>query len=91
MISSVGGGGGASYTKTTCTIPTSGWSNNSITINVTGVTASNDVIVSPAPSSATDWAAAGILCSAQGAGTLTFTRTSANANSLTANIMCFNG
>ena len=91
VISSVGGGGGASYTKTTCTIPTSGWSNNSITINVTGVTASNDVIVSPAPSSATDWAAAGILCSAQGAGTLTFTRTSANANSLTANIMCFNG
>jgi len=80
------GGGGACVT-TTATLPTTGWSSNSITVNVTGVTASNAVVVSPAPTSASAWAAAGILCTAQGAGTLTFTRTSANGSALTANVM----
>lgn len=80
------GGGGAASTIT-CTLGTSGWSNNSITVNATGVTATNDVIVSPAPASAVDYAAAGIVCTAQGAGTLTFTRTSANSSSITVNVM----
>lgn len=84
-------GGGASYSTATVTIPTTGWSSNSITVNVSGVTASNDVIVAPAPASASAWAAAGILCTAQGAGTLTFTRTSANSSALTANVMVFEG
>lgn len=43
------------------------------TINVTGVTATNTVFVSPLPASADDWASSNILCTAQGAGTLTFT------------------
>lgn len=42
------------------------------TINVTGVTATNTVFVSPLPASADDWASSNILCTAQGAGTLTF-------------------
>jgi len=43
------------------------------TINVTGVTATNTVFVSPSPVSADDWASSNILCTTQGAGTLTFT------------------
>lgn len=79
--------GGVSMSTATATLPTSGWNSNSITVSATGVTASNDVIVSPAPASTSAWAAAGIICTAQGAGTLTFTRTSANTAALTANIL----
>ena len=91
ISSSGGGGGGVSYITTTCTLPTTGWSNNSITVGAAGVTASNDVIVSPAPSSASEWASCGIVCTGQGSGTLTFTRTSANTNALTANLMVWTG
>lgn len=42
------------YTTTTATLPTTGWSNDSITINVSGVTATNDIIVAPAPESAAE-------------------------------------
>ena len=79
--------GGVSMSTTTATLGTSGWSSDSITVSATGVTASNNVIVAPAPASAGDWATAGIVCTAQGAGTLTFTRTSANSSSITANVL----
>ena len=71
----------------TCTLGTTGWSDNSITVSVTGVTASNTVIVSPSPASTADYAAAGIVCTAQAAGTLTFTRTSDNTSSITVNVL----
>lgn len=64
-----------------------GWSNNTQTVSVTGVTASNIVIVSPAPASAADYAAAGIVCTAQGAGTLTFTCTTVPSNAITVNVI----
>lgn len=57
----------------TGTLTTSGWSNNSQTITVTGVTSSNSVIVSPAPASAALYTMADITCTAQGTNTLTFT------------------
>lgn len=79
--------GGVSMSTATATLPTSGWSSDSITVNVTGVTASNNVIVAPAPASISAWAAAGVYCSAQGAGTLTFTRTSANTAAITVNVL----
>jgi len=72
---------------TTASLGTSGWSSNTRTINVAGVTTSNNVIVVPAPSSAASYAAAGIVCTAQGAGTLTFTRTSANSSALKINVL----
>lgn len=78
---------GVSMSTTTCTLGTSGWTSDSITVNATGVTASNNVIVAPAPASASAYAAAGIVCTAQGAGTLTFTRTSANTASITVNVL----
>lgn len=56
----------------TVTLTSAGWSSNSQTVSATGVTASNTVIVSPAPSDIADYADCGVYCSAQGSGTLTF-------------------
>lgn len=64
---------GGVYTTAQVTLTTSGWSSNSQTVSVTGVTASNLVIVTPAPASAAAWSGSGIVCSGQAAGTLTFT------------------
>ena len=82
-----GGGGGS--TSTTATLTTVGWSNNSQTVNVTGVTAGNNVIVSAAPASQSDYTSAGVFCSAQGAGTLTFTCTTTPTNAITVNVVIF--
>ena len=59
------------------------------TINVQGVTASNTVLVGPAPVSAEDYATAGIICTAQGNGTLTFTCQTIPSVDLTLNVVCF--
>ena len=77
--------------STPSTMPTlavADWSNNTQTVNVTGVTATNTVFVSPAPASAADYASAGIICTAQGAGTLTFTCTTTPTNAITVNVVC---
>ena len=50
-----------------------GWNNKSQTVNVTGVTANNTVLVSAAPSSIEEYGLYGVMCTAQGTGTLTFT------------------
>lgn len=64
-----------------------GWSNNTQTVTVTGVTATNTVFVSPAPASAADYAAAGIVCTAQAADSLTFTCTTVPTNAITVNVV----
>lgn len=79
--------GGVDLSTTTASLGTTGWSNNSKTVNVTGVTASNTVIISPAPADADAWAAAGIICTAQGSGTLTFSCDTIPSTSITANIL----
>ena len=79
--------GGLIMSTTTASLGTTGWSNNAKTVNVTGVTSSNTVIISPAPADADVWAAAGIICTAQGSGTLTFECDTVPSSSLTANIL----
>lgn len=64
---------GATYTSIAATLTTANWSSNTQTVNVAGVTASNAVIVSAAPTSYLSYGEFGVYCSAQGAGTLTFT------------------
>ena len=81
------GGGGGGSTSATGTLSSANWSSNTQTINVTGVTASNNVIVAPAPASQSDYTAAGIICSAQGAGTLTFTCQTTPSSNLTVNVL----
>lgn len=66
------GGSGAGITAKTVTLSASGWSNNTQTVFVEGVTANNVVQVAPS-GDRTAYLDADIYCSAQGAGTLTFT------------------
>ena len=73
--------------KATATLAAANWADNTLTVAVAGVTASNDVIVSPAPASTLAWAKAQVYCSAQGAGTLTFTCTDTPNEDLVANIV----
>lgn len=59
--------------NTTITLASADWSSNSQTVNVTGMTATGIVMVSPDPTDQSAYTSAGIICSAQGSGTLTFT------------------
>lgn len=61
------------HTKQAITLSYSSWSNKTQTVSVTGVTASNTVFVTAAPTSIEAYSAAGIICTTQGNGTLTFT------------------
>lgn len=83
------GGGGGGATATTATLATANWSSNSQTVSVTGVTANNVVYVMAAPASAAEYAAAGVQCTAQASGTLTFTCTTTPSSALTVNIAIF--
>ena len=74
----------------TSTLTTAGWSGNSQTVSVLGVSADSDsqlIYVSPADkASATAWGEAGVFCSAQGANSLTFVCDSTPSASITVNI-----
>ena len=72
------------------TLAVADWSSNTQSVTVNGVTASNTVIVSPAPASAVEYAACGILCTTQGTNSLTFTCVSVPANALTVNVVILN-
>lgn len=64
-----------------------GWANNTQNVSVEGVTADNNVLVSAAPASREAWTNAEIYCSAQAAGSLTFTCGSVPAENVTANVV----
>ncbi len=78
---------GGVYTTASATLTTAGWSSNSQTVSVTGVTASNLVIVTPAPASSTAWSTSGIACTGQGAGTLTFSCEAVPTAAISVNIV----
>ncbi len=59
--------------NSTITLTAAGWSSNTQTVNVTGMTATGVVFPCPIPADQADYTSAGIICSAQAAGTLTFT------------------
>lgn len=58
--------------NTTVTLAVADWSDDSQTVSVTGITADGVVLVSPIPTDQSAYTTAGILCTAQAAGTLTF-------------------
>ena len=79
---------GTTATVTQVSLTVANWNaTTTCTVSVTGVTASNSVIVSPAPASIADYVSAGVYCSAQGSGTLTFTASSTPTADLTVNVM----
>ena len=85
--------GKASKTTATASLSTSGWSGEgpyTQAVSVSGVTASNAVVVSPAPASFAEYGACGVYASAQAAGKLTFTATARPAAALTVNVLCVN-
>ena len=79
---------GATYTTQTATLASSGWnSSNQQTVSVTGVTASNLVLVSPAPASFIAYGEANIYCLSQASGTLTFKCESIPDTNITVNVV----
>ncbi len=79
---------GTPISTETVTITVANWNaTTTCTKSVTGVTASNSVIVSPAPASMTAYISSGVYCSAQASGTLTFTASSTPSANITVNVM----
>lgn len=76
-----------SKTSTTASLTAAGWSNDSQTATVQGVTSSADVIISPANASKDDYVNAGIWCSAQGTNSLTFTCENIPSSAITVNVL----
>lgn len=79
----------AQHTPLTITIAVSDWSNNTCTKTVSGVTANNTVIISPAASSFEAYGEAQVRATAQGANQITFTCTDVPSSALTVNVAIF--
>lgn len=69
------------------TLPASGWSGNSQAVAVEGVTADNTIIVSASAASQSAYSEASVSCTAQAAGTLTFTCGTAPSTDLTVDLI----
>lgn len=69
------------------TLLSSGWSSNAQTITVDGVTASNNVVVAPAPANMPEYIDCAVYCSAQAANQLTFNCTSVPSADITVNVL----
>lgn len=71
------------------TLTTSGWSSNSQTVTVVGMTADCMVFCQPTATSKSAYQSAGVACTAQAANSLTFTCTSTPSANLTVNVSFF--
>ena len=80
----------AQHASLSVAIATSDWSNKTATKSVSGVTASNTVIVSPASASYEAYGEAQVRATAQGTNQLTFTCTDVPSSSLTVNVAILN-
>ena len=85
--------GKASKTTATASLAVASWAGSgpyTQTVNVSGVTASNVVVVAPAPASFKVWGECGVYASAQAEGKLTFTAENKPDAALTVNVLCVN-
>ena len=78
---------GVNMTALTVSLTVANWSSNTQTVTATGVTASNNVIVSPAPSYVSAYTEAGIICTAQASNSLTFTCETVPTSAITVNVL----
>lgn len=78
------------YSTISVTLTTAWWSASTQSVTATWVTASNSVIVSPAPSSISDYSDNWVYCSAQWTNSLTFTCDSTPSNDITVNVVIMN-
>lgn len=74
----------------TVSLPASGWAENGQTVNVGGVTAGNTILVGYSPDSFESYSDAGIRCTGQGAGTLTFVCESTPDADVNVNVVILN-
>ena len=76
-------------TSSSINIPVATWNatNLNCTVSASGVTANNAVVVTPDPASMDVYSAAGIVCTAQAAGTLTFTCKTVPTAAIAVNVM----
>ena len=81
-------GAQSAITSTTVSITVANWNaTTTCTKSVTGVTSSNNIIVTPVPASINTWNSNGVYCSAQGSGTLTFTASTTPSADMIVNVM----
>lgn len=75
----------------TVTLAVAGWSDKAQSATVTGLGASDTVVASPAPASWADYTSAGVRCTAQAAGSLTFTCNTVPTAALTVQVLILKG
>ena len=73
--------------RITVTLTASSWSSNQQNFTASGVTADNDVIVSPASSSHDSYCESGVRCTGQTSNGLTFTCTDKPSSNLSVNVL----
>lgn len=84
-------GAQTAITSQTVSISVANWNaTTTCTKSVTGVTSSNNVIVTPAPASINTWNSNDVSCAAQGSGTLTFTASTTPSADMIVNVMIIN-
>lgn len=74
----------------TVTLSTSNWSSNTQTVNVTGVTSSNTILVGYSPESYEAYSDAAIRCVGQANNTLTFSCESKPSVNVSVNVVILN-
>ena len=79
--------GKISMKTATVNLPVSGWVENNQTVSVAGVTAANQVVATPSPSSHERYAEGMVRCSAQSDGELTFTCSETPTEALSVNVL----
>lgn len=83
----VDAGGAGSLITGSVELTTNGWSNNTQTVTAAGVTASNVVLVNPAPASYDEYVMNNVRCTAQAANSLTFTCDFVPSDAITINLI----
>lgn len=78
------------HVPVTVTLTASGWQDGSQTVDVAGVTSGNTILVGYSPDSYEAYSDAGIRCTEQGNGTLTFFCESTPTSDVSANVVILN-
>ena len=71
----------------TITLTAAGWSNNTQNAAIAKATATNSIVVSPIPANQSAYSDAGILCTAQAVGSITFVCDSVPATDIQVNVL----
>lgn len=87
VVTVVAAQSGSSVSSTTVTLAAADWADSAQTVDVADVTADSIVIVAPIPADQSDYTAAGILCTAQADGELTFTCDNVPANDIDVSVV----